>query len=259
MVTQKIARRLGWGIGAIALPISLAPAVLAQTMEPLPPPPTVTVPDINTTMPQPYPTNAASPPVGMPAQSPQMPPDQVFQAPNMPQQPMNQGQQYLVFVNSGSSFLLQQVQQVEPSASFQMLGGQSVIQVGTFPDEMSARQKAELLRMRGINAEVTAMSPPASYPAPTAVAPSMGYPAAPGGMMSPNSPYYVVVPGNPEQLFQLTNKAIQMGIRPETIQQRMQPLGPHVAIGPFPSYPEAKDVTNYLKRGGMNARVYFQQ
>lgn len=73
------------------------------------------------------------------------------------------------------------------------------------------------------------------------------------------SHYQVVVPTRTEDFATIANKMIAMGVRPDAIQAKKAPLGPHLAVGPFINLGEAEGVSNYLRSGGMDARVFFQR
>ncbi len=98
---------------------------------------------------------------------------------------------------------------------------------------------------------------------PTMGMPATGYPGMgmPGvGMpQMPVSYYQVVIPTRPELFSTTANKMLMMGVRPEAIQARHAPLGPHLAVGPFNNAREAESVSTYLRSGGMDARVFFQR
>ncbi len=100
--------------------------------------------------------------------------------------------------------------------------------------------------------------------------PQSVYPTAapgmfPGGTMTPPTTlpaakvsfYQVVVPTRPEEFNTITSKLMSMGVRSDAIQSKYRPLGPHVAIGPFVDQKEAEGVSQYLRSGGMDARVFF--
>lgn len=98
---------------------------------------------------------------------------------------------------------------------------------------------------------------------PTMGMPAPGYPGmgVPGmGMPQMQVSYYqVVIPTRPELFSTTANKMLMMGVRPEAIQARHAPLGPHLAVGPFNNVREAESVSTYLRSGGMDARVFFQR
>jgi len=83
---------------------------------------------------------------------------------------------------------------------------------------------------------------------------------APGMMPTIKSSYYqVVVPTRPEEFNTITSKMLGMGVRPDAIQAKYRPLGPHVAVGPFIDQKEAEGISQYLRSGGMDARVFFSR
>lgn len=73
------------------------------------------------------------------------------------------------------------------------------------------------------------------------------------------SHYQVVVPSRPEEFSTIANKMMSMGVRPDAIQAKRAPLGPHLAVGPFIDQNEAEGVSRYLRSGGMDARVFFSR
>lgn len=190
-----------------------------------PPPPTVPVPQ----------------PPSMPGSTPN---ETVFQAPS------SSTGRYMVFVNGDSPYLVQQVQTLEPKASVQQYQGRPIIQVGTYSDEASARQQVEALRMQGVNAEISS-SGGSNFSA------SSGFSAPPPPGRS--SPYVVIVPGNRDALPTLAQQAMSLGVRQDSLQMKDAPLGWHLEIGPFGDYKEAKEVSNYLNRGGLDSRVYYSR
>ncbi len=168
------------------------------------------------------------------------PNETVFQAPPDVQR-ANPGR-YLVYVNGDSPYLLQQVQTVVPQAYVQQFQGRSVIQVGTFNDETNARRQVELLQAQGVVGNIAPLNT-TSFP-PT---------------VNHTSPYLVVIPGQRESLPSLAQQAMRLGVRQEAIQMKEAPLGPHLSIGPFTEYGEAKEVSKYLRDGGLDSRVYFSK
>lgn len=208
-----------WAIAALILASTASHA--QSVVESLPPPPSVTVPDL-----QPL----AVPSTPFPVQE-----ERVFQA---PVNSRGMADRYLVYVNGDSPYLLQQVRYVEPGATIQYHQGQRVIHVGTYDDKIIARQRVTALNMQGIGAEIAAneLVPP---------------------NVTKTNRYTVVVPASRDSLSALAAQAVQMGIRQWAIQQKDAPLGPHLEIGPFATYNEAKEVNHYLRRGGLDARVDF--
>lgn len=105
---------------------------------------------------------------------------------------------------------------------------------------------------------------PAPVPAPTVMPPGVGtMPTgiAPQGVMPEmrTSFYQVVVPTRMEDFATIANKMVAMGVRPDAIQAKKAPLGPHLAVGPFINLGEAEGVSQYLRSGGMDARVFFNR
>lgn len=233
--------------GAIAF--LLTSGYVAQAQQALPPPPavpnptpSVSVPDL-VPLPQAPPENldylqrggAAPSPTSAPS-FPNQPTTGTF-----PQIPPSPGVAYQVIINGDSPYLLQQVRGVEPGASVQAYRGRQVIQAGVFGDEGSARQRVATLSMQGIGAEVIRTGE--SLAAPAAVA--------------ENPSFFVVVPTIGGNSANVAAQVVQLGVRPEAIQARSVPVGPHLAIGPFMYHGEAASISSQLRRGGIDARVYF--
>ena len=220
----------GWAIGGWAI-VSLTTVTpsQAQQLVPLPPPPTVSVPGLTTA---PYATNSTPLPGG----------ETVFLA------PVNRSgatvEQYTVYVNGDSPYLLQQVRSLEPTASVQRYQGQTVIQAGTFDNEASARRQIAALNSQGIMAEMATTS---------------GLMTATSSNTATTSRYVVVIPGGRDELASLVDRAIRMGIRQEAIQEKGAPLGPHLEIGPFAQHSDAKKISQFLNGGGLDARVYYNR
>lgn len=153
---------------------------------------------------------------------------------------------YFVYVNGDSPYLLQEVQKLVPTAFVQAFRGQSVIQTGSFDSEASARQQIANLKSQGIWAEMAS---------DTIAATAVSAVSAPAPA---NSPYVVVIPAEQADWTRLTNQAVQLGIQQGAIQTREAPIGPHLAIGPYSEQGQAEEVSRYLRRNGMDARVVFR-
>ncbi|MEB3358793.1 MAG: hypothetical protein VKK04_18850 [Synechococcales bacterium] len=245
------------------------PTLIAQrVIEGLPPPPPI--PDL-----QQSPSPAIAPALPSPAAASQANPETL----------------YLVYVNGDSPLLLDQVQQVEPTAIVQDYGGQPVIVAGVFADRDDAEDQAEALADQGIEAEIAPTSsivsaqapaldpaaanlpvlPPADVspavprevefrspvPSPAASAPTPVVSAAPPVVQE--SSYYIVVPGDSDRLSQMQEQVILLGARQSAIAQREQPLGPHLLIGPFVDRSAATRWNRFLRDFGMDARVYYKR
>ncbi len=200
----------------------------------LPPPPSVT------------PLPPGQLPTVSPNNIPPVPGERVFQAPvaNPPlfSPPAANLNQYRVFVEGDSPLLLQEVKRVEPGAFVQRLDGRRVIQVGVFRTEANARQRMAKLAAQGVTTQM-----------------AIGGTGSPIGGNSAGG-YYVVVPGNRSSLPELRDRAIRLGVQQNSIQLRDQPLGPHVAIGPFSQIGEAETMQRYLReKGSLDTRVFFDR
>ena len=271
MATQqrnKIGLILG---GAIAGSLLINPVSLAQ--QALPPPPSV--PNL-APLPSLQPINL------MPGMQPMpgtmtAPPEAIFQA---PAQVPNNAISYQVLVNGDSPYLLQQIQRVDAGSFVRDYQGKQVVQAGVFSTAPEAQQRVAVLNQQGIGAQVVTATMgyqsqimPTPYPGvPNSVMgdPAMGNPAMgnPAMGMNPNAlnadlprvPFYqVVVPTPAANYGIITNKMMTMGVRPEAIQTRRSPNGPHVAVGPFTQQAEAASVSSYLRSGGMDARVFYSR
>jgi len=208
-----------WAIQAVLLGTTTSQA--QQSSGSLPPPPTVSVPDLPKSQPFLTPTAPSSQ-------------DSLFQAPTHLQRA-----RYLVVVNGNSPYLLQQVKIVAPNASIQQYQGRQIIQAGTFESEGSAQQRIAALNARGIGAELAnGIAPP---------------------RLTQTRRYLVVIPGGRNALAALANQAAQLGIRQNAIRSKDAPLGPHLEIGPFSTHGEAEEINHYLRQNGMDSRVYFNR
>ncbi|NJP09978.1 MAG: hypothetical protein HC866_11260 [Leptolyngbyaceae cyanobacterium RU_5_1] len=241
---------LGMGV-AIATPLTATPGL--SQMQALPPPPSV--PDINTL---PNLSVPALPDSQLPSTLPAAtyPQESVYRAPI--QAPASYPTAYQVVVNGDSPYLLQRIQQIDPSASIQDYQGRRMIQVGTFMSELDAQQRVAALAQLGIGAQAIAVS--------AGPVNNLGYAGQSTiGMATPtaipnlaNGPHFqVVVPTRPEEFGMITGKMMSMGVKPEAIKAKRAPLGPHLSVGPFAKEDEAESVSRYLRTGGMDARVYY--
>ncbi len=71
--------------------------------------------------------------------------------------------------------------------------------------------------------------------------------------------YFVVVPGQGDQLTTIAERFQQLGAQPGSFFPRNQPIGPHVAMGPFPDRGAAEQWNRYLRGYGLDARVYYER
>ncbi|HHP7244431.1 MAG TPA: hypothetical protein ACFE0H_07070 [Elainellaceae cyanobacterium] len=208
-------------------------------------------------------------------------------------------QLYLVYVNGDSPLLLEQVKQVEPNALLQEYNGRRVILVGLFEQETDAEQKAIELSNQGIGAEVEPVSSVAFAPADAASSSSSDFatmPSLPPADLAPvatqarelefeqipslNDPYssaasqgpgirnaaeipdnayYLVIPGDRDDLTQLREQVILLGAQQNAVLERERPRGPHVLVGPFVDRSAASRWNRFLRDFGMNSRVYYER
>ncbi|MBM0740145.1 hypothetical protein JOY44_00550 [Phormidium sp. CLA17] len=237
--------------GAIAGSLLVIPSSIAQ--QALPPPPSV--PNL-VPLPSLQPVNPMPGMMGAPQEA-------IFQA---PAQAQSTAPSYQVLVNGDSPYLLQQIQRVDAASFVREYQGKRVVQAGVFSTAPEAQQRVAVLNQQGIGAQVVT----ATVGFPSQVMPTTypnAYPNSAMGM-NPNAmnadlprvPFYqVVVPTPPSNYGMITNKMMTMGVRPEAIQTKRSPNGPHVAVGPFTQQGEAESVSSYLRSGGMDARVFYSR
>ncbi|MBF2028730.1 MAG: hypothetical protein IGS48_18535 [Oscillatoriales cyanobacterium C42_A2020_001] len=238
-------------VAAIASPTFAVSVVRAQ--QALPPPPSIS--DTNA-----LPSLAPVPPPtsGLPMAAPTAFPSAGFNYPQdasgypapMPVPGAYSASSYQVIVNGDSPYLLQQIQLSDQAAYVREYQGRRVIQAGEFQTEGDAQNRVMALAQQGVAAQVVSAN--ASFGQGTGMN-SLG--ATPS--IAKVSHYQVVVPTRPEMFATLANKMVGMGVRPDAIQAKRAPLGPHLAIGPFLDQKEAESVSQYLRTGGMDARVFF--
>ncbi|MBR8836842.1 MAG: hypothetical protein DSM106950_23220 [Stigonema ocellatum SAG 48.90 = DSM 106950] len=242
--------------------------VAQGVVEPLPPPPPISgVPNSEQSLPQLQPSSEL--PV---IEFRQSQPSQVAPVPQYNRQYRRQNHRgygqtfgrYLVYVNSDSPQLLQQVRQIEPNAYIRQFQGRSVIQAGAFSRQYNAQQRLTQLRSYGINrTEIVSNGEriPDSYREPTPYSYREPRPYSSGGDdygRNRSKSYYVAIPANSEQLPGIESQIRQsVGIN-TGVTARNHPRGSHVAVGPFAQQLEAEQWNNYLKNNGFgNARVYY--
>ncbi|HEY9600411.1 MAG TPA: hypothetical protein V6C85_02295 [Allocoleopsis sp.] len=189
-----------------------------------------------------------------------------FQAPPPPVAPRSftpTAYLYRVDVFSDNPVSLSQVRQLEPDAFVRQDG---VIQAGVFADRNHAQSRVRALAEQGIRAQVTRI----------AAGGDAGLVGS-GGFSSDRSlrgdsqelsardaetpttgrAYFVVIPGSRNDLPNIADRVIQLGVSRHAVYERSQPRGPHVAVGPFDEREKADRWSNYLRSMGMDARVYF--
>jgi hypothetical protein len=74
--------------------------------------------------------------------------------------------------------------------------------------------------------------------------------------------YYLVVPGRSSDLQEIANQVIRLGGSfgvASVVDERSEPLGSHVLLGPFRSRSSAYDWNEYLRDFGLDSRVYYRR
>lgn len=128
--------------------------------------------------------------------------------------------------------------------------------------------------------QVSAASPNVEFGQPPnfpQAAPTNGTPGAPMNVAPPASqpnqavgptttfnqeaaPYYVVIPAAYQDLPGISSRLIQLGTPAAQVQNRTQPLGPHVAVGPFSDRSLANQWSNFFRDAGYrSSRVHFDR
>ena len=74
-----------------------------------------------------------------------------------------------------------------------------------------------------------------------------------------DSSYYIVIPGDSDELPSVREQILMLGARQDAVSQREEPLGPHVLVGPFVDRQSASRWNRFLRGFGMNARVYYRR
>lgn len=169
-----------------------------------------------------------------------------YQAPPPPQPsrtPAPTASFYRVDIYGDSPRLLAQVQQVAPDAFVRE--GEGVIQAGVFSDPTNARTRVRDLEARGLRARITTV----------AVGSGVGT-ERPSQRFSDRA-YFVVIPGASQNLPDIAARIAQLGISQRAVTQRSEPLGAHVAVGPFSERGEAERWNSYFRSAGFDARIYF--
>jgi hypothetical protein len=156
-------------------------------------------------------------------------------------------QRYFVYVENNSYQTLQQVKRIEPSAYIRSYNGRSVVQAGVFSRQANAEQRVRELQYSGIyGARIGGDGD--------------GTPNYPAGdnFSSDRSRYYVTIPAKAEEIPGIASRIRVAVGRYGFVRERSQPLGPHVAVGPFAQRTQAEQWNNYLRNMGFgNARVYY--
>jgi hypothetical protein len=188
---------------------------------------------------------------------PQLQPVKFYQSPGTQYSQYNQNfNRYFVYVDSSNPQILQRVRQIESSAYIRNYNGRNVIQSGVFNGQSNAQNRVRELALNGItgarivNSENIELTP--SYSAYNNQTYTNNY------QQEKRNSYYVVVPGNGNNLRALGTEIRQKVNTNINVFRRNQPRGAHIAVGPFRDRSEAEQWNSYLKNSGHgNARLYY--
>ena len=198
---------------------------------------------------------------------PQLQPGKFYQSQGTQYSQYNQNfDRYFVYVDSNNYEILQRVRQIEPNAYIRNYKGRKVIQSGIFNGQSNAQKRVRELEFNGISGAKIVNSENIELTPNYSVQPVMSYNAP--GYNDQNYPnnyqqekrnsYYVVIPGNANNLRSLGTEISQRVSTSINVFRRTQPLGTHIAVGPFSDRLEAEQWNSCLKSSGYgNARVYY--
>jgi hypothetical protein len=231
--------------------------LLAQqtVIDTLPPPPdTSVIPNNQQTLPQVQPGQIEQygpNPLPYPATENQYQQDPLLFPPSQPNQYSQNFERYFVYVDSDDYQTLQRVRRIEPSAYIRQYRGRSVIQSGIFNRQSNAQERVRELESYGVrNARVVSFNNGREIQSFNAR----------GNSTNRTNRYYVVIPGKTQDLPTISDTIIRNVGNSNLIQERQQPRGPHVAVGPFAERSEAQRWNKYMHELGFgNARVFYNR
>jgi hypothetical protein len=164
-------------------------------------------------------------------------------------------ERYFVYVDSSNPQILQRVRQVENSAYIRNYNGRDVIQSGVFNEQYNAQRRVRELELNGISGAriVNSENLEVTY---NAASNAQNY--TNNYKQERTNFYYVVIPGNGSNLSSFGRQIRQKVNINVNVFMRTQPLGNHIAVGPFSDRSQAEQWNSYLKNSGYdNARVYY--
>lgn len=89
--------------------------------------------------------------------------------------------------------------------------------------------------------------------------PELSNAAVAAPVSSVSAPYYVVIPTSRNDLPNVSSRVIQLGAPADRVQQRTEPFGPNVAVGPFSDRGLAQQWSNYFRDAGYgSSRVHYE-
>ncbi|MBD2338582.1 hypothetical protein H6G64_16530 [Calothrix sp. FACHB-156] len=160
-------------------------------------------------------------------------------------------ERYIVYVDGNDYQQLQRIRQLERSAYIRNFNGRAVIQSGAFSRQANAQQRVRELELSGINGARIIKSNGQE------VARSYDTSRRPARQEQTNY-YYVTIPARTQDLSSIASRIRQNSGRYDIVVERQEPLGPHVAVGPFAQRSDAERWNDYLRELGFgNARVYY--
>lgn len=157
-------------------------------------------------------------------------------------------ERYFVYIDSSNNQILYEVRQIEPDAYIRHYNGRNIIQSGVFNELYNAQLRIKELELHGIpgarivnSANVDVTSDQRSY-----------------NNQEKTDFYYVVIPSSANNLSSFATDIRQKVGTSINVIRRTQPIGTHIAVGPFRDRLEAEQWNGYLKDSGYgNARVYY--
>lgn len=210
------------------------------------------------------------PPTGSNSQS-QNAVEYEFQAPSNSSSPAG-NTLFRVQIYGTSERMLSLVRRVEPEAF--VPEGEDIIQAGLFSERVRARSLVKELSQQGVQADIIRIQKSQTRSSRETISLASSRESSPNAeeniagdtsqaqekRQTERTPraYYVVIPGNQEQVSRIARRAQEAGVNPDLIQKREAPRGTHVAVGPFKNRKEASRWNQQLQTEGLNrARVYF--
>ncbi|BAY92119.1 MULTISPECIES: hypothetical protein [unclassified Tolypothrix] len=162
-------------------------------------------------------------------------------------------ERYIVYVEGNDSQQLQRIRQLERSAYIRHFNGRAVIQSGAFSRQTNAQQRVRELELSGINGAKIVKSNGQQV---------AGFSSGTGrrgpSRQEQTNYYYVTIPARAQDLSSIASRIRQNSGRYDIVVERQEPLGPHVAVGPFAERSDAERWNDYLRELGFgNARVYY--
>ncbi|MBD2471443.1 hypothetical protein [Nostoc sp. FACHB-145] len=171
----------------------------------------------------------------------------------------NNFHRYFVAVNSSDYQTLQRIRQIEPTAYIRLYRGRSIILAGVFNKLVNAQHRAKELQIYGINnAQIVTITPDQQVSSKSFETPEQQ--SIPSSPTQQKFRYYVVIPANSEDLPAISDTIIQNSGYSSLVRERQEPLGPHVAVGPFAERSDADRWNRYIQELGYgNARVSYSK